>query len=63
MVLYSAECATKVALDGIQCFGEWLPTSHSQGRLASGACGCLQKEVFSLLLTLCFSQVQLSWHL
>ena len=25
MVLYSAECATKVALDGIQCLGEWPP--------------------------------------
>lgn len=25
MILYSAECATQVALDGIQCFGEWPP--------------------------------------
>lgn len=25
VILYSAECATQVALDGIQCFGEWPP--------------------------------------
>ena len=25
VILYSAECATQVALDGIQCFGEWSP--------------------------------------
>lgn len=25
MILYAAECATQVALDGIQCFGEWPP--------------------------------------
>ena len=31
VILYSAECATQVALDGIQCLGEWppLPTPHS----------------------------------
>lgn len=26
VILYAAECATQVALDGIQCLGEWLPT-------------------------------------
>lgn len=25
VILYAAECATQVALDGIQCLGEWLP--------------------------------------
>lgn len=35
VVLYSAECATQVALDGIQCFGEWppLPTPNHRKRL------------------------------
>lgn len=28
VILYAAECATQVALDGIQCLGEWLPTPH-----------------------------------
>lgn len=26
VILYAAECATQVALDGIQCLGEWLLT-------------------------------------
>lgn len=26
VILYTAECATQVALDGIQCLGEWPPT-------------------------------------
>lgn len=31
VILYAAECATQVALDGIQCLGEWpsLSTPHS----------------------------------
>ena len=38
VILYSAECATQVALDGIQCLGECplLPTAR--------ACGHLQEE-------------------
>ncbi|XP_033046461.1 isovaleryl-CoA dehydrogenase, mitochondrial isoform X7 [Trachypithecus francoisi] len=33
VILYSAECATQVALDGIQCFGEQtLSTQHPPGR-------------------------------
>lgn len=35
MILYSAECATQVALDGIQCLGESLTAGQSQAQCQS----------------------------
>lgn len=35
MILYSAECATQVALDGIQCLGESVMAGQSQARCTS----------------------------
>ncbi|XP_054954598.1 isovaleryl-CoA dehydrogenase, mitochondrial isoform X3 [Pan paniscus] len=32
VILYSAECATQVALDGIQCFGQTFSAQHPPGR-------------------------------
>lgn len=58
MILYSAECATQVALDGIQCFGEWPPSPLPFPGLA---CGCLQKEVSPSPLSLSFSELQQGW--
>ena len=49
VILYAAECATQVALDGIQCLGEWpsLSTPHSAYASPShaGSLGsvCLQR--------------------
>lgn len=37
VILYSAECATQVALDGIQCFGEWPPLPTPRASLAPRA--------------------------
>ncbi|XP_021574165.1 isovaleryl-CoA dehydrogenase, mitochondrial isoform X2 [Carlito syrichta] len=33
VILYAAECATQVALDGIQCFGEWPPLPRPRAAL------------------------------
>lgn len=35
VILYAAECATQVALDGIQCFGEW---PHASSLRAPSGC-------------------------